>query len=232
MDGSRTQARVSESEIEAYYRSHRRHGPRAKPAAIHHGRRHPSRDNIPPVQIEHGPRDHHEHLRPRIDTLESGAIRIAFVRKDDEDGSTKILTTGWAAPSSYRRRERRREGRQRVRAPDQRGRLSIYASSRLHCEWFRPQPPSTLAAAISCRPRRRVQTSPSKTSRQACLPPRSRLWMSSSGGLTRRWRRRPLKLHSDPNRHGASRRRSFVRYAAEGSGNDTAKFVSFFSDEG
>jgi hypothetical protein len=31
-----------------------------------------------------------------------------------------------------------------------------------------------------------------------------------------RWRRRPLKLHSDANRRGASRRRSSVRYAAEG----------------
>jgi hypothetical protein len=40
-----------------------------------------------------------------------------------------------------------------------------------------------------------VQTSPSKTSRQPCLPPRSRLWMSSSGGPTRRWQRRPLKRH-------------------------------------
>ena len=47
---------------------------------------------------------------------------------------------------------------------------------------------------------------PSKTSRQACLPPRSRLWMSSSGGPTRRWRRRPLKLHSDATRIGAEHR--------------------------
>jgi hypothetical protein len=38
-------------------------------------------------------------------------------------------------------------------------------------------------------------TSPSKTSRQPCLPPRRRLCTSSSGGPTRRWRRRPLKLH-------------------------------------
>jgi hypothetical protein len=27
------------------------------------------------------------------------------------------------------------------------------------------------------------------------LPPRSRLWMSSAGGPTRRWQRRPLKRH-------------------------------------
>jgi ketosteroid isomerase-like protein len=67
-------------------------------------------------------------------------------------------------------------------------------SSRLRCEWFRPRPPSTLAAPISCRPPQWVQTSPSKTSKQACLPPRSRLWMSSSGGPMRRWRRRPLDL--------------------------------------
>ena len=60
-----------------------------------------------------------------------------------------------------------------------------------------------MAAPISCRPRRWAQTSPSKTSRQTCLPPRSRLWMSSSGGPTRRWRRRPLKLHSDATRIGA-----------------------------
>src|ERR1700675_2847648 len=90
--------------------------------------------------------------------------------------------------------------------PERRGRLSIYAKSRVRCEWFRPQPPSTLAAAISCRPRRWVQTSPSKTSRQACLPPRSRLWMSSSGGPTRRWRRRPLKLHREPTRIAAEHR--------------------------
>jgi NAD(P)H-dependent FMN reductase len=31
-----------------------------------------------------------------------------------------------------------------------RGRSSNYASSRLHCEWFRPRPSSTLAAPISC----------------------------------------------------------------------------------
>jgi hypothetical protein len=49
--------------------------------------------------------------------------------------------------------------------------------------------------ATSCRPPQWAQTSPSKTSRQPCLPPRSRLWMSSSGGPTRRWQRRPLKRH-------------------------------------
>jgi predicted methyltransferase len=48
-----------------------------------------------------------------------------------------------------------------------------------------------------------VQTSPSKTSRQPCLPPRSRLWMSSSGGPTRSWQRRPLKRHSDATGIGA-----------------------------
>src|ERR1700686_1218897 len=79
--------------------------------------------------------------------------------------------------------------------PEGRGRFSIYAKSRVRCEWFRPQPPSTLAGPISFRPRRWVKTSPSKTSRHTCLPPRSRLWMSSSGGPTRRWRRKPLKLH-------------------------------------
>ena len=55
--------------------------------------------------------------------------------------------------------------------PERRGRLSIYAKSRVRCEWSRPQPPSTLAAPISCRPLRWVQTSPSKTSRHTCLPP-------------------------------------------------------------
>src|ERR1700722_1758149 len=69
--------------------------------------------------------------------------------------------------------------------------------SRVRREWFRPQPPSILAAPISCRPPRWVQTGPSQTSRHTCLPPRSRLWMSSFGGPTRRWRRKPLKLHSD-----------------------------------
>src|SRR5450631_1742363 len=43
--------------------------------------------------------------------------------------------------------------------PERRERLSIYAKSRVRCEWFRPQPPSTLAAPISCRPPRWVQTS-------------------------------------------------------------------------
>jgi site-specific DNA recombinase len=75
--------------------------------AIHRGRRHPSRDNSPPAQNENGPPDPHEQLRSRIDrvTLEGGAIRIALVRKDDEDGDANILTIGWVAPSPYRRRE-------------------------------------------------------------------------------------------------------------------------------
>jgi site-specific DNA recombinase len=75
--------------------------------AIHRGRRHPSRDNIPPAQSENGPPDHHEQLRSGIDrvTLERGAIRIALVRKDDEERDADILTIGWTAPSPYRRRE-------------------------------------------------------------------------------------------------------------------------------
>src|ERR1700678_2807902 len=102
--------------------------------------------------------------------------------------------------------------------PERRGRLSIYAKSRVRCEWFRPQPPSTLAAPISCRPPRWVQTSPSKTSRHTCLPPRSRLWMSSSGGPTRRWRRKPLKLHSAAPRTCWRRSAGHLRPSGRGDG--------------
>jgi hypothetical protein len=74
---------------------------------IHRRRRHPSRDNLPSAQSEHGPPDHHEQLRSRIDgvTLEGGAIRTALVRKDDEERDANILTIGWSAPSPYHRRE-------------------------------------------------------------------------------------------------------------------------------
>jgi site-specific DNA recombinase len=75
--------------------------------AIHRGRRHPSRENIPTTQNENGPLDRHEQLRSRIDrvTLESGAIRIVLARKDNEEGDSNPLTIAWAAPSPYRQRE-------------------------------------------------------------------------------------------------------------------------------
>jgi len=39
-----------------------------------------------------------------------------------------------------------------------------------------------------------AQTSPSKTSKQACLPSRRRLWMNSPGVSARRRRQKPLDL--------------------------------------
>jgi site-specific DNA recombinase len=37
--------------------------------------------------------------------LERGAIRIALVRKENEEGEAKVLTIAWTAPLPYRRRE-------------------------------------------------------------------------------------------------------------------------------
>jgi site-specific DNA recombinase len=67
---------------------------------------HRSRDGIPAAERV-SQSDHHERIRSRIErvTLEGAALRIALVRKDDEDVDSNVLTIGWAAPSPYRRRE-------------------------------------------------------------------------------------------------------------------------------
>jgi site-specific DNA recombinase len=71
--------------------------------AIHPGRH---RDEIPATDNATPQSDHHERIRSRVErvTLEKDAIHIALARKDNE-GDSKVLTIGWAAPSPYRRRE-------------------------------------------------------------------------------------------------------------------------------